>query len=208
MFFFLEAAATTAAAGGGSMIIMLVAMFAIFYFMIIRPENKKKKKTEEMRNSLALGDEITTIGGIVGKIVQLTDDTINYHWEVPKTVGGDTFVITRQTPKDRQRAILYAPFFTKAKAEVFSEIFNPQYLEDGAKYETVNYWQAVNAGPAISVTPAITDMDTTSPTYGTQIAGANVAEDYILGVLYDEDALMIDYQFESANTTPLEARLP
>ena len=137
---------------------------------------------------------------------KLTDDTINYHWEVPKTVGADTFVITRQTPADRQRAIFYDPFFTKAKAEVFSEIFNPQYLEGGAKYETVNYWQAVNAGPAISVTPAITDMDSTSPTFGTQIAGSNVAEDYILGVLYDEDALMIDYQFESANTTPLEAR--
>ena len=60
------------------MIIMLVAMFAIFYFMIIRPENKKKKKTEEMRSSLSLGDEITTIGGITGKIVQITEDTITF----------------------------------------------------------------------------------------------------------------------------------
>ena len=78
MFFFLSADAATAATGGGSMIIMLVAMFAIFYFMIIRPENKKKKKTEEMRNSLSLGDEITTIGGIMGKIVQITEDTITF----------------------------------------------------------------------------------------------------------------------------------
>ena len=68
----------SAAGGGMSMIIMLVAMFAIFYFMIIRPENKKKKKTEEMRSSLSLGDEITTIGGITGKIVQLTEDTITF----------------------------------------------------------------------------------------------------------------------------------
>ncbi len=74
---FLTATSSTAA-GGGSMIIMLVAMFAIFYFMIIRPENKKKKKTEEMRNSLSLGDEITTIGGIIGKIVQITEDTITF----------------------------------------------------------------------------------------------------------------------------------
>ena len=59
-----------------SMIIMIVAMFAIFYFLIIRPENKKKKKAEEMRSSLSVGDEITTIGGIVGKIVQVTEDTI------------------------------------------------------------------------------------------------------------------------------------
>ena len=68
----------SAAGGGGTMIIMLVAMFAIFYFMIIRPENKKKKKTEEMRSSLSLGDEITTIGGITGKIVQITEDTITF----------------------------------------------------------------------------------------------------------------------------------
>ncbi len=71
--------ADAAAAGGGmSMIIMLVAMFAIFYFLIIRPENKKKKKTEEMRSSLSLGDGITTIGGITGKIVQITEDTITF----------------------------------------------------------------------------------------------------------------------------------
>lgn len=71
---------TTAAAagGGGSMIIMLVLMFAIFYFLIIRPENKKKKKTEEMRSSLSVGDEITTIGGMIGKIVQVTEDTITF----------------------------------------------------------------------------------------------------------------------------------
>ena len=70
---------TAAAAGGsGSMIIMLLAMFAIFYFLIIRPENKKKKRTEEMRNSLSLGDGITTIGGITGKIVQITEDTITF----------------------------------------------------------------------------------------------------------------------------------
>ena len=68
----------TAAGGGSSMIIMLVLMFAIFYFLIIRPENKKKKKTEEMRNSLSIGDEITTIGGLSGKIVQITEDTITF----------------------------------------------------------------------------------------------------------------------------------
>ena len=68
----------TAAGGGMSMIIMLVIMFAIFYFLIIRPENKRKKKTEEMRGSLSIGDEITTIGGIIGKIVQVTEDTITF----------------------------------------------------------------------------------------------------------------------------------
>ena len=78
MYLYLTAEASSAAAGGSSMIIMLVLMFGIFYFLIIRPENKKKKKTEEMRSALSLGDEITTIGGITGKIVQVTEDTITF----------------------------------------------------------------------------------------------------------------------------------
>ena len=78
LFLAADAAPMSAAGGGASMIIMLVAMFAIFYFMIIRPENKKKKKTEEMRNSLSIGEEIFTIGGITGKIVQITEDTVTF----------------------------------------------------------------------------------------------------------------------------------
>ena len=61
---------------GTSSIIMLVLMIAIFYFLLIRPENKRKKQAEEMRNSLKKGDQITTIGGIVGKIVMVGDETI------------------------------------------------------------------------------------------------------------------------------------
>ena len=69
---------TTASAGGGmmQMILMLVLMFAIFYFMLIRPENKKKKEAEEMRNAVKTGDRITTIGGIVGTVVNVKDDRI------------------------------------------------------------------------------------------------------------------------------------
>ena len=58
----------------GSTIIMLIAMLAIFYFMLIRPENKRKKEAEELRNSLKVGDEITTIGGIVGKVVSVKEE--------------------------------------------------------------------------------------------------------------------------------------
>ena len=59
-----------------SLLIPLVLMIALMYFLMIRPENKKKKQAEEMRNSLKKGDQITTIGGIVGKIVQVTDENI------------------------------------------------------------------------------------------------------------------------------------
>ena len=62
--------------GGISMIIMVVAMIAIFYFLLIRPENKKKKAAAKMRSELAVGDQITTIGGIVGTICAVKEDTI------------------------------------------------------------------------------------------------------------------------------------
>ena len=55
---------------------MIVAMLAIMYFMLIRPENKKKKAAEEMRSSLKVGDQITTIGGIVGTICAVKEKTI------------------------------------------------------------------------------------------------------------------------------------
>lgn len=65
-----------AASGGGSMIIVMVIMIAVFYFFLIRPENKKKKQLEEMRSSLSVGDDITTIGGIVGKVVAVKENFI------------------------------------------------------------------------------------------------------------------------------------
>ena len=50
----------------------------VFYFFLIRPENKRKKKLTEMRNNITIGDEIVTIGGIMGKVVQVTEDTITF----------------------------------------------------------------------------------------------------------------------------------
>ena len=77
------AASTTGAANGaaggllgGSPIIMIVVMIAVFYFMLIRPENKRKKEAEQMRNSLKKGDWLTTIGGLYGKVVAITDRTV------------------------------------------------------------------------------------------------------------------------------------
>ena len=78
-FVLLDAAAGTPVAGGGSsMIIMILVMFAIMYFLMIRPEQKKRKETDTMRNTLAIGEEIVTIGGITGKVVQVTDDTVTF----------------------------------------------------------------------------------------------------------------------------------
>ena len=59
-----------------STIFMLVLMFAMLYFFMIRPENKRKKEAQNMRDSLAVGDEITTIGGITGTICAVKENTI------------------------------------------------------------------------------------------------------------------------------------
>ena len=57
-------------------ILMLVVMIAIFYFLLIRPENKRKKAAEKMRSELAVGDVITTIGGVVATICAVKENTI------------------------------------------------------------------------------------------------------------------------------------
>ena len=68
---------TTAATGGlGSTIVMMVAMLGIFYFMLIRPENKRKKEAEQMRSSVRKGDKITTIGGVVGTVVDVKENNV------------------------------------------------------------------------------------------------------------------------------------
>ena len=61
---------------GTSTILMLVVLFALMYFLMISTENKRKKQAQEMRDSLKKGDVITTIGGVVGKIVSVNNDTI------------------------------------------------------------------------------------------------------------------------------------
>ena len=75
-----QAAEGAAVQGGGaagmSSILMLVIMFAIMYFLLIRPQKKKEKQTKEMIAALGVGDVVTTIGGIMGKITKVKDDEI------------------------------------------------------------------------------------------------------------------------------------
>lgn len=128
----------------------------------------------------------------------LTNRSVKAHWSPAK----EGYALLRHTPKDRQRLMLYNPLMIKTQAYVFPELFNEQYLKM-ENYEGVMYWQNENDPSAIKVTPAI--PDTTGLT-GTQTAGDTVSLGYVVGMLYDVDALMIDYQLERSATTPLEAR--
>ncbi|MBQ2827330.1 MAG: preprotein translocase subunit YajC [Clostridia bacterium] len=64
--------------GGGMIttIIMLAGMGLVLYFFMYRPQKKQEKESQNMRDSLAVGDEITTAGGIIGKIVRIREETV------------------------------------------------------------------------------------------------------------------------------------
>ena len=85
MLAFSACAGTTASADGTTsstssltMLLPMLLIFVIFYFLMIRPENKRKKKAQEMRDNIAVGDKITTIGGMIGKVVHVADDRITF----------------------------------------------------------------------------------------------------------------------------------
>jgi preprotein translocase subunit YajC len=70
---------TDAAATEGSMIasfLPLVLIIVFFYFFLIRPQRKRDKETQQMRNSIEVGDEIVTIGGIIGTVVSIREDML------------------------------------------------------------------------------------------------------------------------------------
>ena len=70
---------STAGAQGGSgwvTLILIAVMFVVLYFFMIRPQKKQEKETNDMRNNLKVGDEITTIGGIIGKVVSIKEETV------------------------------------------------------------------------------------------------------------------------------------
>lgn len=107
--------------------------------------------------------------------------------------------IPRHTPQSRQKMLMYDPLFIKAETKVYTSLFNPQYLNIGT-FEGVDYWQSQNNPTAISITPNILDIST-----GSSKTGNPVAADYIVGLLYDEEALGIMPQFEYASTTPFNS---
>ena len=59
-----------------SMVLVMIVMLVVMYFLMIRPENKRKKEAQQMRANLQVGDVITTIGGIVGTICAVKENTI------------------------------------------------------------------------------------------------------------------------------------
>lgn len=126
---------------------------------------------------------------------RLTDMSVNNHANITGYAP-----IMRHTPKEKQKLVMYEPLFIKSQAEVFPTLFNPEYLSVGS-YEGVNFWQSQNDPTAINVTPNILDVSTGS----SKTAETAVELDYVLGVLFDEEAVGVMPQFDYASTTPFNS---
>lgn len=128
--------------------------------------------------------------------------SLNYHINMPETINSVTYNLLRHTPYSKQRVMLYEPLFIDSQAQVLPEIFRPEYLDIKTQYEGLMFWQDENAGASIDVVPSIPDLSNT----GLQVTGDRVQLSYVVGLIFDEDALMTDFQLDDVNTTPLEAR--
>jgi len=123
--------------------------------------------------------------------------SVMYHDPLTKTIDGVDYVVLRHTPKSNQRFIYYSPFFTKAKSRVLPEIFNPQYLGDlNQNGEGIDYWQSIKNPSAIDIKPALPDGAESS----------EVKLDLVIGMLFDEEAIMTNNKFEGAYSSGLNAR--
>lgn len=136
----------------------------------------------------------------------MAEEGTDYHWSVPKTVGGVTYHILRETPKIFQKLILFRPLLRDAESRVMPEIFNDRYLSID-NYEGVDFWQTNQSPatrPSIDVDgPAIPDI---AGGTGVTIKGTAVALDYVVGVLFDRDACLDSNMFDDAYASQIEAR--
>ena len=128
---------------------------------------------------------------------RLEERTKLYHDPYTVTESGVDYNILRHTPKAYQKMFYSSEFFTEAKARVLPEIFNPQYL-DASQGEAVTYWQSTKPADRLKIKAKVP--------MGDGNADATVELDYVLGIIFDTDAIMSINQFEGAFTTPLEAR--
>ena len=135
----------------------------------------------------------------------MTERTSKYHLPMTKTVNGVSYSILRHTPYDKQRLFLFEPLFREAEALVLPEIFRPEYLDINRQYEGVTYWQHNGATDedraAVKVRVPFYNIST-----GAQESSGNIELPYVIGLLADEDSMMVDYQLEDAMSTSLEAR--
>lgn len=125
---------------------------------------------------------------------RLTDMSTMYHANLTGYKA-----ILRHTPKGMQKMLMYDPLFITAESTVYPTLFNTQYLNIGA-FEGVNFWQSQDNPTAINITPNILD-----PATGESKTGTAQTIPYVIGLLYDEEALGIYPQFDYTSVTPFNS---
>lgn len=128
---------------------------------------------------------------------RLEERTVKYHDAMTITDGGVTYSVLRHTPKANQKMFYFKEFFTEARARVLPSIFNPNLIPE-TNGEGVTYWQSSKDADRMKIKckPALPDGATSS----------TVEIDYVLGMLFDTDAIASINQFTGAFSTPVNAR--
>ena len=141
----------------------------------------------------------------------MTKRSLFYHAAPKLTLADGDHYILRHTPKSEQRFMMYTPIWEQAKAQVMPEIFNTEYLQP-EQFESVDFWQTFSLADSdkaaidfkVTVPGWLEDMITGEQT--TVDTPYEFKSNYVLGVLFDKDAVLTDFQFEAARTTYPEAR--
>lgn len=130
---------------------------------------------------------------------RLEERTAKYHDPMTIAATGSTpaYNVLRHTPKAKQKMFYYSELFTEARARVLPNIFNPQYIPEN-NGEAVTYWQSSKDADRMKIKckPALPDGATSK----------DVELDYVIGILFDDDAIQSINQFTGAFTTPVNAR--
>lgn len=149
-----------------------------------------------------LTEHLTELSELVTSKLQIDVDrlaerTTKYHDPMTVTEGGVNYNVLRFTPKSKIKAFWYDELWKDAKTRVMPSIFNTEYINP-EKGEKVSFWQASEDASRmkISCKPALPDG----------AVSENVALDYVLGIIFDEDAMETINQFEGTYTTPIHAR--
>jgi preprotein translocase subunit YajC len=112
---------------GGSFFFVLLAMFAIFYFLLIRPQRQQQRKHAELLNQLKVGDEVVTVGGIYGEVVQLDTERVMLEIDNDVRIAVARRAVTTVVPPEE---------LERLEAEAEEEAENgPAELEQGVAAE-------------------------------------------------------------------------
>lgn len=166
--------------------------------------NNTNYTSEQLRNQYIKEFTAFMVERIKLDTEKMQEYTALYHWTPAKNdASGNPLCLSRHTPAGKMKAMIYEPLMLKARCQVFPDIFNPQYLNIDTQYEKVLYWQNFNDPSAIKFKPAIPNVSDPSE----QTAPKDPVEiPYVVGLIFDEDALVTSFDFEGAYSTNVHPR--